>query len=195
MTLAVIEPDDFLMDYGRSHSRVAHGDLVQKGNLRGLRHNVVFPMSTDTGYEIGRDGLRSIAGGARLPQAVLPKHNNNRLRASFREKVKTKRRWTEAVETEIVYADFSLRKIVVKRTSRMFKSNFIIFRSGYLSTRVLNKIAPRAYALCEVERPFFLEPAWRSRTHSRLATDTSNPLRDAAACVGPRTSPCPLGAN
>ncbi|KAH8654774.1 hypothetical protein BGZ61DRAFT_316041, partial [Ilyonectria robusta] len=101
-----------------------------------LSYEIKFPIGAHPGnaaYEIDKTNMRFVAGGARVPQdEVLSDDEADRLRAAFKERVEAKRKWTDAVETELICDDFSLRKIV-NATSQMVQGKLPYIRE-YLET-------------------------------------------------------------
>ncbi|KAH7117170.1 hypothetical protein B0J13DRAFT_395654, partial [Dactylonectria estremocensis] len=116
--------------------RVAHCDPIRNGKFRSLSYEIKFPIGGRPGnaaYEIDKTNMRFVAGGAYVPQdKVLSDDEADRLRAAFKERIETKPKWTDAVETELIFDDFSLRRIV-NATSQMVMGKLKYIRE-YLET-------------------------------------------------------------
>ncbi|KAF3058583.1 hypothetical protein GL218_05895 [Daldinia childiae] len=101
-------------NYSQHHRRVPHCDPVFDGKFRHFDYDIQFPLgvlSADS-YEIDKDNLRFVAGGAHVPDDddVIPEDEADHLRADFRRLIEKKRKWTEATETEII-ENFPTKKI------------------------------------------------------------------------------------
>ncbi|KAI0849251.1 hypothetical protein F5Y00DRAFT_261721 [Daldinia vernicosa] len=120
----------FNANYSQRHRRVPHCDsidLIRKLQYLGynLYYEIQFPASPADTFEIDKDNLRFVAGGARVPdddEGGVPADEADRMRADFRKSIEEKRKWTEAIETVIIFEDLSIRRIT-KVVSEMVLGN------------------------------------------------------------------------
>ncbi|KAI1653337.1 hypothetical protein F4813DRAFT_259106 [Daldinia decipiens] len=117
-------------NYSQRHRRAPHCDSVHEGYRKSqylgyyLDYEIEFPVLPEDTFEIDKDKLRFVAGGARVPDEEdnVPEDKVNHMKAAFRESIERKRKWTEAIESQVVYEDFSNRKIVLV-VSEMVRGN------------------------------------------------------------------------
>ncbi|KAF4959252.1 hypothetical protein FSARC_10768 [Fusarium sarcochroum] len=83
-------------DYSGGHLRVAHCNYrLSSTTLRAQEYELAFPLG---GYEIDKDNLRFVAGGARIPEENLDQQAADKLRDDFRAIVEEKPLWTDIEE-------------------------------------------------------------------------------------------------
>ncbi|KAI1641744.1 uncharacterized protein F4817DRAFT_354963 [Daldinia loculata] len=116
-------------NYSQRHRRAPHCDPVRNGNRKFqylkyyLDYEIQFPVLPADTFEIDKDNLRFVAGGARVPdddEDDVPEDKADHLRAAFRESIEKKQKWTEAIETVIISEDFPTRKIVYVESEMAF---------------------------------------------------------------------------
>lgn len=102
------------------------------------------------GYEIDKENFRFVAGAASLPKCCLGEEVDP-LRTDFRNKVATKRCWTEAVGIELLFEDFKIKKTITHGMGLIIEGNISYLRD-YLSS------SPEAELLLHSVK--FQEIAW-----------------------------------